>query len=100
MSISNFVAPRVVGVIYGLSILGVILAVFGVVVSAFTEGMYQNFFFGLVYAVGASIVSIIVAVVYLLFVRVALEALVAGIITAQNTNEIKDYVRQIRNENP
>ena len=53
-----------------------------------------SFFSGLMIIV----LSPIGAIVYLLFIRVGLEALVAGIITAKNTTEIKEYVRQIRNE--
>ncbi len=90
-SFSDFVAPRVVGVIYFLSILGVALAVLGAIFSALFHG-------GIFHAIGTLVVALIVAIVYLLFIRVGLEALVAGIKTAENTNEIKEFVRQIRDE--
>ena len=94
-SFSNFVAPRIVGIIYGLSIVGVILALLGMIVGGLVMVIDGAFFSGLI----TIIVSPIVAVVYLLFIRVALEGLAAGIVTAKNSTEIREYVRQIRNEN-
>ena len=91
-SFSDFIAPRVVGVIYFLSIIGVALAVLGAIFSSLFYG-------GILQAIGTLVVAIIAAAVYLLFIRVGLEALVAGIKTAENTTEIKEYLRQMRNEN-
>lgn len=90
-SFSDFVAPRVVGVIYFLSIIGVALAVIGAIFAAFFQG-------GIFPAIAALVMGPIIAMVYLLFIRVGLEALVAGIITAENTSEIKEFLRQIRDE--
>lgn len=98
-SFSNFVARRIVGIIYGLSIVGVVLAMLGVIAASIFGGFYGGFIYWLIRVVGTIVISTIVAVVYLLFIRVSLEALVAGIVTAENSTEIKDYVRQIRNEN-
>ena len=98
-SFSHFIARRIVGIIYGLSMVGVILAMLGIIAAGIFSGMYDGFFYWLIRAVGAIVISPLVAVVYLLFIRVSLEALVAGIVTAENSAEIKDYVRQIRNEN-
>mgnify|MGYP000721970946 CR=1 FL=1 len=98
-SFSNFIAPRIVGIIYGLSIVGVVLALLGIITASLFNGFYGGFFFGLIRLVGTIVISTIVAIVYLLFIRVGLEGLVAGIVTAENSNEIREYVRQIRNEN-
>ena len=99
-SFSSFVAPRIVGIIYALSIVGVALAVLGIISGTLlTAFSYNSFFFALVRSVITIVVSVLVAIVYLMFIRVGLESLVAGVITAQNSGEIKDMVRQIRNEN-
>jgi hypothetical protein len=98
-SFSHFVSPRIVGIIYGLSIVGVILVLSGVIVAALFSAFHYGFFSGMIRLVGTVIISLLIAIVYLLSIRVGLEALVAGVITAQNSGEIKEMVRQIRNEN-
>lgn len=89
-SFSDFVATRIVGIIYGISILGIILLILATIVGGFGN----SFGAGL----GALIISPIIGLLYLLFIRVCLESLVVGIRTAENTTEIKELVRQIRNE--
>lgn len=94
-SFSNFITPRIVGLIYGLSILGVLLALMVGMIAGLTVMFQENFVSGLF----TVIITPLAATVYLLFIRVGLEALTAGIVTAKNTTEIREYVRQIRNEN-
>jgi uncharacterized membrane protein len=89
-SFANFIATRLVGIIYGISIVCIALAVLGIALGSFSQG----FFTGL----GALIISPLVGFLYLLIIRIALESMVAGIRTAENTSEIKEYLRQMRNE--
>ena len=89
-SFSDFIATKVVGIIYGLSILGIILFILATIVVGFGNSFAAG--------IGALIISPIIALLYLLFVRVGLESLIAGIRTAENTTEIREFVRQIRNE--
>lgn len=89
-SFDSAIAPQVVGVLYGIALAGIGLAVLAAIFGGLARGAGSFF--------AALIIAPIVAFIYLLFIRVALEGLVAGIKTAQNTTEMVKLLRQIRNE--
>ena len=87
-SFSSFIATRVVGLIYGLAIFFIGILMLFIIGAGFNNG----FFSGL----GSLILAPIIGLIYLLFVRVGLESLIAGIKTAENTSQIKNYIKQFR----
>ena len=81
LSFKKFVAPLVAKVVYILAMIGIVIAYLAWVVIAFQGGAG----YGLVVLL---IIGPILSLLYLAFIRVSLEALLASIFTAQNTAEL------------
>lgn len=81
LSFKKFVAPLVAKVVYILAMIGIVIAYLAWVVIAFQGGAG----YGLVVLL---IIGPILSLLYLAFIRVGLEALLAAIFTAQNTAEL------------
>jgi hypothetical protein len=89
-SFSNFITPKIIGVLYVIIIalisLGIVLLV--------NTGFFEGFLNGPL----SLILLPLIAFVLLLLIRIALEGLVAGTKTAENTIKIAEFVRQIRDK--
>jgi uncharacterized membrane protein len=90
-SFSRFVATKVVGIIYFLAILLIALMSLVIISTGFSYGFASG--------LGSLILAPIIALIYLLLVRVGLESLIAGIRTAENSAQILDYLKRSREEN-
>ena len=90
-SFSRFITPKVVGLLYVLVMLFAGVILLGIISSGFNNGFLSG--------LGSLIVAPIVALTYLLFARLSLEALVAGIKTAENTSEMKQYLKSFLDKN-
>ncbi|MGF1482551.1 MAG: DUF4282 domain-containing protein [Cyanophyceae cyanobacterium] len=91
-SFSHFVAIKVVGVLYAVGIFFAALFAFVVVTGGFNRGFLSG--------VGSLIVAPLIFLLYIIFIRISLEALVAGIRTAENTARIAENMQLHRTELP
>jgi hypothetical protein len=89
ISFNNFVAVRVIGILYILAIGLVSLGCLGLLIGSFSSGG-ANIFFGLI---GAPLIWI----VYVILIRIGLESLAASIKTSENTAQMLEIMRK---ENP
>ncbi len=85
-SFREFVAPQLVSIIYFLTIVVTVILAIITTVSGFAQGILSG--------LGALSVSIIIAVLYLLVIRVILESLLAVIRTSENTDELLKIMRK------
>jgi len=92
-SFSNFITPLVAGFIYALAILIIAISTCILIV----HPQYTVMILGSNKLLNISLI-LVSSLMYLLVVRFGLESLVASIKTAQNTSEIKELLRQIRND--
>lgn len=81
LSFDKFIAPTVAKIVYVLAMIGIVIGYLGFVAAGFNESAAQGLLILL-------IVGPILALLYLAFIRVAIEALLATILTAQNTGEL------------
>jgi uncharacterized membrane protein len=83
-SFSSFIAPQIVGILYGLGMIGGVLfaltTVFAVMRYDFVEGL------------GTLIVSILGLLIYTIFLRISLESFIALIRTAESTRILAENV--------
>lgn len=80
LSFKKFVSPTIAKIVYILVMIGIAVGYLGMVIAAFNEDTAVGFvvlFLGLLFAL-----------LYLCVFRVMLEALIAMIMTAQNTGEL------------
>ena len=89
-SFSSFIAPKIIGILYAIACVLTILGTLGVAFSGFTQGFTQ----GLI----TLIVGPIVGFIYILFIRIGLEALISSLKTAENTSIMAQYLKQIRDK--
>lgn len=89
-SFSRFIATKVIGLLYVLGMLSAGAILLGVIASGFDNGFLAG--------LGSLIVAPIVTLIYLLFIRISLEALVAGITTAENTSKIREYLKYFKDD--
>lgn len=87
-SFSRFIATKVIGLLYGLAMLSTGVVLLGLIASGFSSGFLAG--------LGSLIAAPIAALIYLLFIRICLEALVAGIKTAENTSKIREYLKHFK----
>jgi hypothetical protein len=90
LSFSNFITPKIIGVLYVIILLLVSLGILLLVINGFSQGFFKGLF--------SLILSPLIALVWLLLIRIALEGLVAGTKTAENTAKIAEFARQIRDK--
>jgi hypothetical protein len=84
-SFSEFIAIRIVGIIYAIVIVAMSLVAIAVIFGAFSQGFANG--------LGALIGAPLVLLVYIIMVRVGLEGLVASIRTSENTRIIAENTR-------
>lgn len=89
-SFSSFVTPKVIGIVYGIGIFLTTLGIFGIIIGGFSQGFFKGLF--------SLILSPLIGLVWLLFIRIVLEGLIAGIKTADNTSKMTEYIKQIRDK--
>ncbi|MBP0021382.1 MAG: DUF4282 domain-containing protein [Cyanobacteria bacterium SBLK] len=85
-SFSEFVALKIVSLLYGLGIGIAGIISIAVIIGGFSQGSTPGFI--------ALIVSPIVFLLYVIFIRIGLEAFVASIRTAENTGRIYEHIRR------
>lgn len=90
LSFSNFITPKIIGVLYVIILLLVSLGILLLVINGFSQGFFKGLF--------SLILSPLIALVWLLLIRIGLEGLVAGTKTAENTAKIAEFARQIRDK--
>lgn len=81
LSFDKFVAPTVAKIVYALAMIGAVVGYLSAVAAGFNDSIGTGLLFLLV-------LGPLGAVLYLAFVRVIIEALLATILTAQNTAEL------------
>ena len=79
-----------IGIVYGIVIFLAGLTIVSIVFGSFSQGFVQG--------LSSLILSPLIGLVWLLFIRIALEGLVAGIKTADNTAKMVQYLEQIRDK--
>ena len=83
-SFSSFIAPQIVGVLYGVGLLAGALSALGYVLGNFSIGFARGLFSMIVAAVGL--------LVYTIILRVSLESFIALIRTADSTRILAENV--------
>jgi len=87
-SFSSFVAPKVIGIIYAIS-----LAFLMLLLLAFVLGyLSQDFLAGLL----SLILAPLIGITWLLLIRIGFESLIAGIKTAENSGKILEILQEIK----
>jgi uncharacterized membrane protein len=87
ISFSNFVTVKVVGILYVVGLIIATLACSSILISSFNG--FGNILYGLIAAP-------LLWAVYVIVMRVSLEALVAAIKTSENTAQILEIMREKR----
>lgn len=90
-SFSSFVAVKIAGVLYAINIVGAGLFAFSVIISSF----FFKFFF---YGIGALIVVPLLYLMYIVFIRLSLEAMVVLFRIAENTARTAENTKYLKNE--
>jgi Domain of unknown function (DUF4282) len=88
-SFSEFIALKIIGVLYAIGIFLIGLATLAIVISGFAKGFSS----GLV----ALIVGPLIFLLYVILIRIGLEGLIAALRTADNTSRIAENTRDLRN---
>ncbi len=89
-SFSHFVAPKVIGIIYAIFLALLMLFLLAFVLTALS----QDFLGGLL----SLILAPLIGITWILLIRIGFEGLVAGIKTAENTTEILETLKQIKEQ--
>lgn len=89
-SFSSFVAPKVIGIVYGIVTFSTTLGIFRLIIGGFSLGFFQGLL--------SFILSPLIGLVWILFIRIVLEGLIAVIKTADNTSKMTEYIKQIRDK--
>ena len=84
-SFSEFITPRIAGIIYAIVVVLVGIGSFAILLSSFNQGIGP--------AIGGLIVAPLLFFIYVLFFRVFLESMVATMYTANNTAQIAENTR-------
>lgn len=83
-SFSSFIAPQIVGVLYGLGLLSGLVTALGFVLRSLMLSVFQGLFSLVAAAVGL--------LIYTIILRVSLESFIAFIRTADNTRILAENV--------
>lgn len=88
-SFSRFITTKIIGLIYALALflIGCIMLV--IVANSFRSGFLTG--------IGFLIIAPLIALIYIMLVRIGLESLIAGIKTAENTTQIVKYLNERKN---
>lgn len=84
-SFSEFIAIQIVGVLYLLGVIVAALAALAILIGGFTQGFATG--------IGAVIVAPIVFFLYVIFIRIGLEAFIASIRTVENTRRMAEFLK-------
>lgn len=84
-SFSEFIAIQIVGALYLLGVIISALVALAVLIGGFTQGFATG--------IGALIISPIIFFLYVIFIRIGLEAFVASIRTAENTRKMVEFLK-------
>jgi uncharacterized membrane protein len=88
-SFSEFIALKIVGILYGLGICFAGILALGVAANSFNAGFVPGVV-GLLFAP-------IIFLLYILFIRIALEGMIVAFRTAENTSRIAENTKHLRN---
>ena len=86
-SFSEFITPKIVGVLYAIGILGISIASLGILGAGFQSGN------GIV----TLLVTPLIFLLYIIFLRVGLETLVVAFRTSENTKRTAENTENLRN---
>ncbi|NCJ07189.1 DUF4282 domain-containing protein [Synechococcales cyanobacterium C] len=85
-SFSDFIAPKIIGILYLVSVIIVVLIAVASILRALAEGIVAGFI--------VLIIAPLLAFLYIIFFRIGMEAFLATIRTAENTGIIADHLRR------
>lgn len=85
-SFSDFVALKIVSLLYGLGIGIAGIMSIAIIIGGFSIGSVQG--------IASLIIAPIVFLLYVVFIRIGLEAFIASIRTAENTGRIYEHIRR------
>lgn len=88
-SFSRFITTKIIGLVYAIALFFI-----GCIVLVIVGNSFRNGFFA---GIGFLIVAPLIALIYIMLVRIGLESLVAGIKTAENTSRIVKYLDEREN---
>ncbi|BAZ48550.1 DUF4282 domain-containing protein [Nostoc sp. CENA67] len=88
-SFSEFITPRVVGVLYGIAIFFVGLGALSFIAASFRGGFLPGIF--------TLLVAPLASLLYIILIRVGLEGLMVAFRTAANTGRTADNTESLRN---
>ncbi|WP_341524755.1 DUF4282 domain-containing protein [Nostoc sp. UHCC 0302] len=88
-SFSEFITPRVVGVLYGIAIFFVGLGTLGIIAGGFRGGFLPG--------IGSLLLAPLAFLLYTILIRVGLEGLMVAFRTAANTGRTADNTESLRN---
>lgn len=86
LSFSEFIATQIAGVLYGIGIVFIGLGCLGLIVAGLSQGIGAG--------LGALIIMPIAFLLYVIFLRIALESFIAAIRTAENTGRIAGSINR------
>lgn len=90
-SFSHFVTINIVGIVYAIALICSVFVIVAFIVSGFTHDILSGPI--------ALIFSPLFGILYLLLVRISLEAIIAVIKTAQNTSQIAEDFKHLTSKN-
>jgi hypothetical protein len=85
-SFSRFIGIRVLGVLYAIGIFFSGLLALGVLMAGFSRGFWSG--------LGALIVTPLLFLLYVIFIRIALEGFAAALRTAENTTQLLEHAKR------
>ncbi|BAZ40874.1 hypothetical protein NIES4101_68350 [Calothrix sp. NIES-4101] len=88
-SFSEFLALKIVGVLYGIGMFFAGIFTLGIAVNSFRVGFASG--------VVGLILAPIIFLLYILFIRIALEGMIVAFRTAENTARIAENTKHLRN---
>lgn len=90
-SFKKFISPQIVQFLYILGIFTASLTTVGIIFASFAAGIFE----GITGLIG----GLLFFIIYVIFIRIGLEALIASIRTAENTSEIVEMMRENQEKN-
>lgn len=89
LSFSEFIAIKIVGILYAIGIVLAGLGALGIAISSFSNGFAAG--------VGGLILAPLAFFLYVIFIRIALEGMIVAFRTAENTARIAENTKHLRN---
>lgn len=88
-SFSSFITTRIIGLVYAIALFFIGCIMLVIIANSFRNGFLTG--------IGFLIIAPLIALIYIMLVRIGLESLIAGIKTAENTTQIVKYLNERKN---